>query len=204
VLRSHGWKVVPGGRTTCENSALCGQGIKTGEGITFNIDYESGVVTVEDEMNDLAAQARKVGIHINLTTHPFNAVLSAAATCTMSQSTCNWTGANWGSPTWPYFLDYLPTGESLFNAGSAANLANYSDPTTSKLIARTITGPLRQEKAALTAFATNVARTLPVVFAPDSIGTYRAGAGVVIDKHVGGYAANADGLMNPEDWYFVK
>ena len=28
--------------------------------------------------------------------------------------------------------------------------------------------------------------------------------GVLVDKHLGGYAANALGLMNPEDWYFTK
>ena len=49
----------------------CGAGIKKGEGITFNVDYESGVVAVQNEMNDLAAQAKKVGIHLSLTTHPF-------------------------------------------------------------------------------------------------------------------------------------
>jgi peptide/nickel transport system substrate-binding protein len=204
LLASHGWKVVPGGTTTCQDPALCGLGIKKGESISFNLDYESGVVTLADEMNDLAAQANKVGIHIDLTTHPFNDVITTSAPCTMSQSSCNWTAANWGSPSWIYVLDYLPTGESLYNLGSAANNGNYSDPTTTTLISRSITGPLSQERAALTAFAKNVARMLPVVFAPSSIGTYSAGAGVVIDKHLGGYAANADGLMNPEDWYFVK
>ena len=75
---------MPGGTTTCQAgtaSGECGAGIKTGEGISFNIDYQSGVVAVQNEMNDLAAQAKKVGITINLTTHPFDTVIATAVPC---------------------------------------------------------------------------------------------------------------------------
>ena len=79
VLSSHGWKVVPGGTTTCEHPGTaanqCGAGIKAGQAISFNLDYQSGVAAVESEMNDLAAQAKRVGININLTSHPFATVI---------------------------------------------------------------------------------------------------------------------------------
>ncbi len=45
---------------------------------------------------------------------------------------------------------------------------------------------------------------VPVVFGPTSIGTYAGDAGVLVAKNLGGYAANALGLMNPEDWYFTR
>ena len=56
----------PSGTTTCTKPGRpreCGAGIRPGEGISFNIDYESGVVSVQDEMNDLASQAKKLGIN---------------------------------------------------------------------------------------------------------------------------------------------
>jgi peptide/nickel transport system substrate-binding protein len=203
ILSSHGWKVVPGGTTTCTDPSKCGPGIKSGEGISFNLDYQSGVVAIQDEMNDLAAQAAKVGIKLQLTSHPFQTVVTAAVPCTPKQSTCKWTAENWGAG-WIYGPDYLPTGESLYNPGAAANAGSFNDPQTTALITKTITGPLSQESTALTAYANQVSAQVPVIFGPTSIGTYQGDAGTLVDSKLGGYAANALGLMNPEDWYFTK
>ncbi|MBV9802740.1 MAG: hypothetical protein JO130_06100, partial [Solirubrobacterales bacterium] len=90
ILASHGWKVAPGGTTTCENPSLCGTGITKGEGISFTIDYASGIVALKNEMDDLAAQASKIGINISLTTHPFATVIGTAVACQPSQPTCKW------------------------------------------------------------------------------------------------------------------
>ena len=49
-----------------------------------------------------------------------------------------------------------------------------------------------------------MAKDLPVVYGPTSLGTYGGYAATIVDSKLGGYAANALGLMNPEDWYFVK
>jgi peptide/nickel transport system substrate-binding protein len=201
LLTSHGWKVVPGGSTTCQNPTLCGPGIKKGEGISFNIDYASGIVALEDEMNDLTAQAKKVGIDINLTTHPFATVIGTAIACKPTQPTCKWQAENWGAG-WIYGPSYLPTGEQLFAPGAVANYGSYNNPTTAKLI-RAVPVAAHATQA-LDAYAANVEHMLPVVFGPTSIGTYSGDAGVLVDKHLGGYAANALGLMNPEDWYFTK
>jgi peptide/nickel transport system substrate-binding protein len=203
LLASHGWKVVPGGSTTCQNPALCGAGIKKGEGISFNIDYLSGVVSTQDEMNDLASNAGKVGIHINLTNHPFQTVVSTGTPCKPSQAACKWTAENWGAG-WIYGPDYLPTGEPLYVPGAASNASSFDDPTVTNLIVKTITGPLSQESAALTTYARAVSEALPVVFGPTSIGTYQGDAGTLVAKDLGGYTANALGLMDPEDWYFTK
>jgi len=44
LLTANGWKVEPGGATTCQKPGTgtgeCGAGIKAGEGISFNIDYQ--------------------------------------------------------------------------------------------------------------------------------------------------------------------
>jgi peptide/nickel transport system substrate-binding protein len=207
LLTANGWKVASGGTTTCVKPGTaageCGAGINAGEGISFNIDYEAGVVAVQDEMNDLAANAKKVGININLTTHPFQTVAATATPCMTSAAACKWTAENWGGG-WVYGPDYLPTGEPLYNAGSAANNGDYSDSKTTGLIAATITGPSASESQALATYASYVAQTDPVLFGPTSVGTYGGQAAVVVDSKLGGYAANALGLMNPEDWYFTK
>ena len=73
-----------------------------------------------------------------------------------------------------------------------------------QLIDATITGPPPREAAALTTYAKYVSQQVPVVFGPTSVGTYGGDAATLVDKKLGGYAANALGFMNPEDWYFTK
>ena len=203
LLTSHGWKVVPNGTTTCTNPSLCGAGIKQGEGISFNIDYQSGVVAVQDEMNDLASQAKKLGITISLTTHPFSTVISTGSPCMPSAAACKWTAQNWGAG-WIYGPSYLPTGEPLYNPGSAANAGSYVDAQMTSLIGQTITGPLSTESAALTAYAKYVSEQDPVIFGPTSIGTFEGDAGTVVDSKLAGYSANALGFLQPQYWYFTK
>jgi peptide/nickel transport system substrate-binding protein len=203
LLSSHGWKVAPGGTTTCQNPSLCGAGIKAGEGISFNIDYQSGVVAVQNEMNDLAAQAKKVGINIDLTTHPFSTVIATAVACKPTQPTCKWQAENWGAG-WIYGPADLPTGEPLYYPGAVANYGSFSDAEATRLIDATITGPAAQESQALTDYDKYMEKVLPVVFGPTSIGTYQGDAGTLVARNLGGYAANALGWMTPEDWYFTK
>jgi peptide/nickel transport system substrate-binding protein len=202
-LTSHGWKVVPGGNTTCENPSLCGPGIKKGEGISFNIDYESGVVSIQSEMNDLASQAKKLGISINLTTHPFHTVIATGSPCTPDQASCKWTAANWGAG-WIYGPSYFPTGEQLFNPGSAANAGSYKDAKMTQLINQTITAPAAQVSSTMAQYATYAGQQDPVMFGPTSVGTYGGNAATLVDKKLGGYTANALGFLFPEGWYFTK
>jgi peptide/nickel transport system substrate-binding protein len=207
LLSANGWNVVPGGPSTCvkpgTGAGKCGAGIKAGEGISFNVDYLSGVASVHDEMKDLVAQARRVGINISLTTHNFVRVIVAAVACTPNQPACKWTAENWGAG-WIYGPTYLPTGELLYGPGSVGNAGSYTDPKLTRLVQATITGPASREVHALTAYAQYIQRQLPVIYEPTKIGTYAPDAGTLVAKRLGGYAANALGLMNPEDWYFTK
>ncbi len=207
LLSANGWNVVPGGTTTCvkpgTRAGECGAGIQAGEGISFNVDYLSGDASVQEEMKDLAAQARRVGINLSLTTHPFNTVIGVVAPCTPTQATCKWTAENCACG-WIYGPDYLPTGEPLFNPASPNNAGSYGDPKMTQLIQASITGPAGSEATALTAYDNDSAQQLPVVFEPTQIGTYSSDAGTLVAKNLGGYAANALGLMNPEDWYFTR
>ena len=119
----------------------CGAGIKAGEGISFNVDYESGVVAVQDEMNDLAAQAKKVGIDVDAHDAPIrDRDRRRRWRANRHSPTCKWTAENWGAG-WIYGPDYLPTGEPLYAPGAVANYGSYDDPTTTRLIRRDDHGP---------------------------------------------------------------
>ena len=120
-----------------------------------------------------------------------------------SAASCKWTAENWGAG-WIYGPSYLPTGEPLYNPGSAANAGSYVDAQMTSLIGQTITGPLSGESAALTAYAKYVSQQDPVIFGPTSVGSYGGYAATLIDKKLAGYSANALGFLQPQYWYFTK
>jgi peptide/nickel transport system substrate-binding protein len=207
LLKSHGWKVAPGGQSVCEKpgtaSDECGQGVKKNQPLAITIDYESGDVSVQQEMEDLQSQASKVGIKISLTSHPFDDVYSAAVHCTPKQPGCKWEVENWGGG-WTYGPDYYPTGEDLFGTGAIANYSNYSDPAMDALINKTITSSAAAEATNMKAFVSYTEKELPVVWGPTSVGTFIPSAGTLISSKIGGYSANALSWLSPEDWYLTK
>ena len=207
LLQGHGWKVVPGGVTTCvkpgSGAGECGSGVKAGTALQFNLDYVSGTPAVQSEMQQLAAVASKVGIKLELTSHTFNTVISTATQCTPSQPACKWTAENWGAG-WVYAPDFYPSGEELFLTGAAADYSNYSNPTANKLILATTTAPASQSQAALNAYQNYMITQLPVVYGPTSFGNPIAGGPSLISSKLGGVAPNAYGYITPETWYFTK
>ncbi|MBO0768663.1 MAG: hypothetical protein J2O48_08280, partial [Solirubrobacterales bacterium] len=203
LLKAHGWKVVPNGTDTCTDPSKCGQGVKKGQKLSFTLDYQQGVATNTSEMQDLQTEAKKVGINVSLTTHPFQQVVAAGVPCTANQPQCKWQAENWGAG-WIFSPDFLPTGELLFKKGAASDASSYSDPKADNLIRQTIYGPQKSEAQALTNYANYMAKTLPVVWGPTSIGSYVAGGGTLVSNKLGGYTANAYGYLEPEDWYLTK
>lgn len=99
LLSDNGWKVVAGGTTTCAKPGTgpgeCGAGISSGEALTFNLVYASGLTSLASEMNDLKAKANQAGITINLTVQAAPTITSAAVPCTPSQALCKWQAADW-------------------------------------------------------------------------------------------------------------
>jgi peptide/nickel transport system substrate-binding protein len=206
LLRAHGWKVVPGGSSSCEKPGTgageCGQGIKKGEQISFNIDYLSGLQSIAEEMQDLQSQASKVGIKIDLTTHPYDAIASTQVKCTSNEPACKWTSENFGGG-WLYYN--YPTGESTFYSKAVSNNASYDSPKMDKLINDTITAPASKEAAAMQRYVTYTEKQVPVVWVPASVGAWGwQTAGTLVDKKLGGFTANAFGFINPENWYLTK
>jgi len=207
LLSANGWKVRPGASTTCVKPGTaagdCGAGITAGEAISFNLDYAGGTTAIESEMNDLEAQAKRVGITLQVTSHPFDTVVGAAVPCTPKQAVCKWTAENWGAG-WIYSPDFLPTGESLFAPGAAANANGYSDPAATKLIDQTVFAPASEESKLLTQYAALMSTQVPVVYGPTSIGIYGGTAGTLVGDRLGGFTAQAFSYLTPEAWYLTK
>ena len=207
LLSDNGWKVVPHGTTICQKPGTgageCGAGIRSSEPLTFNLVYASGSTSLASEMNDLEAQAKRVGITINLTVQAPDAITGAATPCTPNQALCKWQAADWGSG-WVYADPYLPTGEVLFSTGATTNFGSYSSPQANKLINETISAPAAQEAGALSSYSAYMANQLPVIYQPTSIGLYSANAGTLVSDKLGDFSANSFTYLTPEAWYLVK
>ena len=206
LLTSHGWTIASGVATcTSPGSAAneCGAGVKSGLGLSFNLDYASGLPFLEDDMQDLASDAAQVGIKLQLTTHTFDSVISTSTQCMPTQPDCKWTAENWGAG-WVYVPDYYPSGEELFLTGAEANYENYSDPTANSLILATTTASPSQATAAMDAYQNYMIQQLPVVFQPTIFGNPISGGPALVSSKLGGVEANTYDYITPEAWYFVK
>jgi peptide/nickel transport system substrate-binding protein len=207
LLSQNGWKVVSGGTTTCEKPGTgkgeCGAGIASGEPLTFNLVYATGLTSLASEMNDLQSEAKKVGITIKLVSRAASSVSSEAVPCTPKQATCSWQAAD-ADAGWVYADPYLPTGEVLFSPGATTNFGSYSNPEANTLINDTISAPASQETKLLSEYATYMAKQLPVIYQPTLIGLYSSNAGTLVSNKLGGFAANSFTYLTPEAWYLTK
>jgi peptide/nickel transport system substrate-binding protein len=197
LLASHGWTVVPNGVSTCANPALCGAGIKKGQGMTFNLPYASGTAWIASEMTQLASNAAAVGIRLNLEPKPFAQVLAVAGgNCVVAKLPCNWDMANWGGG-WSFSPDYEPTGEQLFLSGVVANAGGYSDPRNDAMINQTLTS---SNLTYMYSWQDYLSAQLPMIWQPEA--DYQL---TEITGNLKGVAPESPTLsINPENWYFVK
>jgi peptide/nickel transport system substrate-binding protein len=197
LLSSHGWKVTPGGVTTCTDPSKCGPGVKQGQPLKFNFPYATGTAWIDAEMTQLQSNAAAVGIKLNLEPKPFNQVTAqAAGNCVVAKIPCNWDMANWGGG-WSFAPDYLPTGETLFKCGAIANSGGFCDKKNDSLIDTTLTNSSNQ---ALYTWQDYLAPKLPVMWQPNAdTAVYE------INANLHGVWPMAPTLnLNPEDWYFTK
>lgn len=187
TLKAHGWKVVPGGVTTCAkpgtSATECGAGIKAGDKLSFQYLYATGSNTLKSEVAYFAADAKKAGIQINTTSNTFDNVIGVAY-----GGGGNWDIADWGGG-WLYAPDYLPTGEALFATGAGSNNGNYSDKTADKLISGTVFGG-----ATLAAYNKYIATSDPVLWKPLGVSLGE------IKSNITGTTPNPLGAFAPELW----
>jgi peptide/nickel transport system substrate-binding protein len=200
LLTSHGWTVVPNGASTCASPGTgptqCGAGIAAGEKLSLNLEYSSGIVTVDQEMQALKSDFSAAGIEINLNQAPFNTVLADVAPCKPGASTCKWQIINWGGG-WIYGINPYPSDDQLFQTGAGSNYGGYSDPKTDALIAAAVH---KDDPQGVVALANQLANQVPVLWMPTEL--YRISA---ISSRLTGTGTQSPILsLTPEDWQLTK
>jgi peptide/nickel transport system substrate-binding protein len=196
LLTGHGWKVVPGGVSTCANPSLCGPGIKSGQPLSFNFLYASGTAWVQSEVTQLQSSAASIGIKLNLDPKPFNQLGAVAGNCVVAKLPCNWDMVSFGNG-WSYSPDFLPTGDEVFECGAINNFGGYCNPADDVLINKTLTSGNLQY---MYNWQNYLAPQLPVIWAPDA--AYQL---TEIASNLKGAVPQSPTLsINPENWYFVK
>jgi peptide/nickel transport system substrate-binding protein len=196
LLSSHGWVVKPNGVTTCKSpgtaSNECGAGIHAGAGLSFSLNYINGNVEASQEMQGLQSNFSQAGVQINLSTSPFDTVVSKAAPCKPSAS-CSWEMAYWGSTI--YGVDPYPTGDQIFASSASSNYGNYDSATADQMIAATVHGT-----ASLATYENYLANQIPVLWMPES--TYQISE-ISSDLH-GALPQSPILQFTPENWYLTK
>jgi peptide/nickel transport system substrate-binding protein len=196
LLTSHGWKVVPGGATTCVDPAKCGPGIAQGKTLSFNFPYASGLTWLTSEMTELQSNAAQVGIKLDIEAQPINQVTSvAAANCVAVKVSCDWDMANFEGFT--FSPDYLPTGDVLYKTGATSNYGAYSDAQNDAMIEKTLLSP---NLSYMYSWQDYLAKQLPFEWQP-----FPAYQITEVANNLKGALPQSPTLgINPENWYFVK
>jgi len=195
LLTSHGWKVVPGGLSSCVDPARCGPGIPAGKTLSFIFPYASGVGWIESMMTQLQSNAAQVGIKLNVVPKPASQV-GAGGNCVAGRIPCNWDMAYYGNG-WTFSPDFLPTGDTLFLCGAVANIGGYCSQTNDALIDKTLTSSNLQYMYGWQDYLT---QQLPEIWAP-----YAASQLTEVADNLHGTLPQSSTLsINPENWYFVK
>ena len=170
LLKSHGWKVVPNGVSTCVKPGTgahnCGAGIKKGAKLAFTLQYTSGTKSETALMNAERGSWLQAGIKMSLNSATFNTVIGNAVPCHVkagTSKTCKWQMENWGGG-WIYSPDYYPSGTEIFETGAASNSGDFHTKTNDKLISQTEVG-----SATLTKYENLVAKKLAVIWQPEIV-----------------------------------
>jgi peptide/nickel transport system substrate-binding protein len=195
LLSDNGWKVTPNGTSTCvkpgTGQGQCGTGIKAGTPLSFTLKFGSGAVVTSQEMQALKSQFSQAGIQLNLSSGPFDAIISLLAPCKSTQPSCSWQMLNYGGG-WTYGVDPYPTGDQLFATGSGSNASNYSDPKTDQLVSQTI-----HSTATLSAYEDYLAQQVPVLWMPQPV--YQISE--ISSKLHGVLPQSPIEGLTPEDWF---
>jgi peptide/nickel transport system substrate-binding protein len=205
LLKSHGWKVVPNGQTTCQTpgtgASECGAGIPAGTPIklVWANPPTSFSTTLPLESEALASQAKAAaGINITFQTKTFNFLISNYndANPAAAKYTNDWGVNNYGG----LFTDYYPTASGVWNEGAGFNTGGYADSVANELINRSVhSGDANAVKIEANYFATH----LPVLFGP-SQDNLMAAIGTKVGSQPDGWTAMTQQQYFPQYWYQVK
>ncbi len=201
ILTAHGWRVRPGGLTTCihpgQAAGECGSGIRPDQPLRFTLMYPDGMSYTDNAMVDLQSVAREVGIELTLQERTTATIDAQIEPCQPRSPACAWQLGQYGS-AWVFAPDHYPSGEEIFQTGALGNVGSYSNRRIDRLIEATTTAPASRATRALDAYANAVRLQLPDFWQP-SPGTLES-----FQSNLHGTTPNAYGYLTPEDWYFTR
>ncbi len=201
LLKAHGWKVVPGGTSTCQRpgsgASDCGAGIAAGQPLGFQLVYSSGIASMDEQNAAIQSSEAQAGVKIALKSEPFNTLSGTVGICTASShpaATCGWQLVDFGYD--PY-LGLYPAGNGFFDTGGFNNQGGYSNPQMNNLINATEYGSSTQTFFTYEDYA---ARQLPWLWIPDSAFIF------VYKSDLGGFTPlnPFTASQNPQVWYFTS
>ena len=201
LLRAHGWKVVPGGQTSCQKAGSgageCGAGIPAGTPLTFNwIDLpRSQSPTGALEGHAFASAAKTtLGVTVKLESRTFDYQLANFddANPSASANRNDWAIADGAG----FFYDYYPASAQIFGSGGVFNTGGFANAHADALMHASVFGP---EPNAVTREAQELTAALPVLFEPSPAIVYAVSSKIRGDSR--GFGALTQQSLLPQFWY---
>jgi peptide/nickel transport system substrate-binding protein len=192
-LRSHGWKVAPGGVDVCQRAGSgpgdCGPGVRAGTRLSVDLDAASGLQYVTEEVDQLKSALSRIGVQLNVRFAPFDTVVGDWAPC--SKQGC-WQMIYYGQG-WYFEPSYnVPDGGAIFDSTGTSNGGHYVSREADGLIEAMRQGGIGQVHA----YEDYLARQLPVLWMPQN--DYQITA--VAPSLRGATPQNPILNINPENW----
>jgi peptide/nickel transport system substrate-binding protein len=199
LLKSHGWSVVPGGKTTCTSPGTaaneCGSGISAGQDISFVMYYSNSPAAIGTMITAWASELKKVGIQTTLKSDTFDNLINNQSVVSSPNLENTWGGSDFGG----FSGSIYPTTDSIFNTGGSYNEGGFSNPAVDSAINGSISS---SNPNALQTEISAVATQLPGNFqpVPDNIAAWKT----TLSGPNSSFANLTQYYFTPEDWYFTK
>jgi peptide/nickel transport system substrate-binding protein len=162
LLKSNGWNVVPNGTDTCvkpgTGSGECGAGIPAGTKLAFNLVYDT-TPPIPQQVDDLAADAKQVGIEIALLGSNVNFMIQNYNDAASTANENKWAMEDFGGQV----SSTYPTQFGVLSTGGSGQIGGYSNPQADSLINASISG---SDPAAVTNEASFFTAQVPVLWQP--------------------------------------
>jgi peptide/nickel transport system substrate-binding protein len=205
LLKDNGWSIVPNGTDTCVKAGTgageCGAGIPAGQKLEWNLIYNTSPAVIGEQVQDLASQAKKIGMTMNLSSSNFNYMIANYNDPSAPKTINKWAMQDFGG----FSNSTYPTTFGVFNSQGSSNLGGYTDPKADNLIVASISSP---NASAVTAEASYLTTEQPGLFQPLADSAFGTAAILVWQKGISGnpnsFAALTQPSWNPEYWFFTK
>jgi peptide/nickel transport system substrate-binding protein len=205
LLKNNGWSIVPNGTDTClkpgTGAGECGAGIPAGTKLEWNLIYATSPAVIGEQVQDLASQAKQIGMTINLSSSNFDYMITNYNDPSSPKTISKWAMQDFGGFT----NSTYPTTFGVFNSQGSSNLGGYADPKADSLITASINSP---NASAVTNEAAYLTTQQPGLFQPNPDQAFGTAAILVWQKSISGnpnsFEALTQASWNPEYWFFTK